>query len=211
MLGVGNKNEYGSVMSDLRKPVRTRDPDAKYLAIIKAGEYLFSAKGFERTKMSDIANRADVSVGTLYRLFPDKPSLLAALHRQMEDGFINAMQSGWSRGDTYPDRFDYLIESLLDELIRVRETMPLYMMTKNIVGAANHQPGMRVMNEIQTLYQKAVSDGAARAFPDGYQAAIGHAIIEGAFRAWLMEPTEMRRSIVQQETQDLLKRAFQIA
>lgn len=197
-------------MSDLRKPKRTRDPGAKFLAILKAGEYLFSANGFERTKMSDIAKRAGVSVGTLYRLFPDKPSLLAALHRQMEDGFIHAMQSGWSRGNSYPDRFDYLIENLLDELIRVRETMPLYMMTKNIVGAAQHQPGARVMNEIQTLYQEAVNMGAARSFPDGYQAAIGHALIEGAFRAWLMEPTEMRRAIVQQETQALLKRAFQI-
>ncbi len=197
-------------MSELKKPKRTRNPDAKFLAIIEAGEYLFSTKGFERTKMSDIANRAEVSVGTLYRLFPDKPSLLAALHKQMEDGFISAMRTGWSLGDTYPDRFDYLIESLLDELIRVRDQMPLYMMTKNIVGAANHQPGKRVIESIQSLYQDAVDQDAARAFPAGYQAAIGHAIIEGAFRAWLMEPTEARRLLVQQETQDLLKRAFQI-
>jgi len=197
-------------MGDLNTTKRTRDPDAKSLAILEAGEHLFARNGFERTKMSDIAKQAKVAVGTLYRLFPDKPSLLAALHKRIEDGFINAMQAGWLRGDTYPDRFDYLIESLLDELIRVRKAMPLLMMTRNIVGAARHEPGLRVMNEIRSLYQEAVDEGAARAFPDGYQAALGHAIIEGAFRAWLMEPTEARRVIVQHETQRLLKRAFQI-
>ena len=197
-------------MANTTKVQRTRDPDSKRLAIIQVGERLFAQMGFEHTKMSAIAAEAGVAVGTLYRLFPDKASLLAALHRKMEDQFIAAMHAGWSRGESYSQRFDYLIESLLEELISVRKTMPLYMMTKNIVGASDHRPGERIMKEIEALYTTAVDAGAARSFPDGYQAAIGHALIEGTFRAWIMDPTKARRLVVQKETQHLLKRAFQI-
>ena len=129
----------------------------------------------------------------------------------MEEQFIAAMHRGWARGEAYSQRFDYLVECLLDELISVRKTMPLYMMTKNVVGASDHQPGERIMQEIAALYALAVDAGAARAFPDGYQAAIGHALIEGTFRAWVMDPTKARRVVVQKETQELLKRAFQIS
>ena len=211
MLSESHVNEYDSLMVKTTNTRRTRDPEAKLRAIIQAGEKLFAGKGFEHTKMSAIAAEAGVAVGTLYRLFPDKPSLLAALHRKMEEQFIAAMHRGWARGEAYSQRFDYLVECLLDELISVRKTMPLYMMTKNVVGASDHQPGERIMQEIAALYALAVDAGAARAFPDGYQAAIGHALIEGTFRAWVMDPTKARRVVVQKETQELLKRAFQIS
>ncbi len=197
-------------MSGEEKSVRTRDPAAKLSAIIASAQKLFAEQGYERTKMQDIAEHANVAVGTLYRSYPDKASLLAALHRQIEDDFIEAMERGWSKGASYPERFDGLVEGLLDELVRGQKRMPLYMMTRNIVGAAEHRPGERVMRAIDGLYQEAVRAKAARPFPPGYQAAIGHAIIEGAFRAWMADPTPKRRLGVERETQGLLRRAFEI-
>lgn len=197
-------------MGNAEKSVRTRDPAAKLSAIIASAEKLFSEQGFERTKMQDIAEHANVAVGTLYRSYPDKASLLAALHRQIEDDFIRAMEDGWSKGFSYPERFDCLVEGLLDELVRGQKRMPLYMMTRNIVGVAEHRPGERVMKAIDGLYREAVKAKAARPFPPGYQPAIGHAIIEGAFRAWMADPTPMHRVQVERETQKLLRRAFEI-
>lgn len=158
--------------------------------------------------MSQIADVAGVAVGTVYRLFPDKASLLAALHKTMEEGFIAVMKEGWCRGMDFEDSFDCMIDSIFSELMRVHDTMPLYMMTKDMVGASKYQPGERMIREIETLYAQAVDAGTARAFPPGFQATVGHAMLEGAFRAWMLEPTAERRRIVQAETQALFKRAF---
>jgi len=47
--------------------------------VLSAAESLFSRRGYEATGMADVADRADVGVGTLYHHFPDKRALLLAL------------------------------------------------------------------------------------------------------------------------------------
>ncbi len=195
-------------MKSRQTSARVRDPDAKRAAVMTAGEALFSRQGFGPTKMGQIAEEAGVAVGTVYRLFPDKASLLAALHKSVEDGFIAAMKDGWRRGTDFEDSFDCMIDAVFSELVRIRDIMPLYAMTKDLVGASNHQPGARMIREIETLYAQAVDAGTARAFPPSFQAIVGHAMLEGAFRAWMANPTPKWRRTVQKETQTLFKRAF---
>ena len=60
-LGFCNRNEYCSVMSGEEKSVRTRDPAAKLSAIITSAQKLFAEQGYERTKMQDIADHANVA------------------------------------------------------------------------------------------------------------------------------------------------------
>lgn len=193
-----------------KRPLRTRNPDAKRALIVAAAETLLARDGFERTKMSDIATEAGVAVGTVYRLFPDKPSLLADLQSSIEDEFISAMQDGWHSGATASEKFEGLVEALMLKLVSLKSKMPLYMMTRHVIGATKHQPGIRVIATIADLYSELVESGEARSFPPDYQACLGHAIIEGAFRAWMMEPSSARLSTVTRETQALVKRAFLI-
>jgi AcrR family transcriptional regulator len=47
--------------------------------LLGAAEELFGRKGYESTSMSEVAERAEVGVGTLYHHFPDKRALLLAL------------------------------------------------------------------------------------------------------------------------------------
>jgi AcrR family transcriptional regulator len=48
-------------------------------AILAAGEAVFSERGFGGARMEDIAERAGVSVGTLYNYFDDRDALLEAI------------------------------------------------------------------------------------------------------------------------------------
>lgn len=61
-------------------------PDAKQKAeITKAAWDLFMGKGFAQTSMADVASAAHMSLTTIYRLFPGKNDLFAAvvsLHRE---------------------------------------------------------------------------------------------------------------------------------
>uniref|UniRef100_UPI00262968AD TetR/AcrR family transcriptional regulator n=1 Tax=uncultured Rhizobium sp. TaxID=155567 RepID=UPI00262968AD len=60
-----------------RLPVMPED-DRRQL-ILRAAEKVFTASGFGAATMEEIAKRCGMSKKTLYKLFPDKMSVFAAL------------------------------------------------------------------------------------------------------------------------------------
>ncbi|MGI9590260.1 MAG: TetR/AcrR family transcriptional regulator [Myxococcota bacterium] len=73
--------------------------------ILDAAEALVSEKGFDDTPVSEIVRRADSSVGAFYTRFPDKDSLIHALHERYFEQAIatadEALEPGrWERART---------------------------------------------------------------------------------------------------------------
>jgi AcrR family transcriptional regulator len=58
---------------------RRRRPEARPSEIIDAALGLFARKGFDATRMDDVARAAGLSKGTIYLYFPDKTALLKAI------------------------------------------------------------------------------------------------------------------------------------
>jgi AcrR family transcriptional regulator len=48
--------------------------------VVQAAEHLFGTRGYERTKIQDIAAASGLSLGTLYSVFDGKADLLEAIH-----------------------------------------------------------------------------------------------------------------------------------
>src|SRR5690242_11836647 len=57
---------------------RERKKEETRLNIIDYAVDLFKKKGFHKTSMEEIAEKADVAKGTLYNYFEDKESILSA-------------------------------------------------------------------------------------------------------------------------------------
>jgi AcrR family transcriptional regulator len=67
-----------------RRPPRPRwkrRPEARHEEIIAAAAEAFATTGFARTKLDDVARRAKVSKGTLYRYFDSKDALFREMVR----------------------------------------------------------------------------------------------------------------------------------
>jgi AcrR family transcriptional regulator len=62
-----------------RSPMRERAAAATRLAILNAAEAIFCSDGYASFTIGDIADRAEVSVGTVYSIFGSKPQLMAAM------------------------------------------------------------------------------------------------------------------------------------
>jgi AcrR family transcriptional regulator len=62
-----------------RSPVRERAAAATRLAILDAAEAAFCSDGYAAVTIGDIADRSEVSVGTVYSIFGGKPQLVAAV------------------------------------------------------------------------------------------------------------------------------------
>jgi AcrR family transcriptional regulator len=187
---------------------RRMDPNGKREAILAAGERLFAGQGYSGTTMAQIAAGAGVAVGTLYRLFPDKRALLEALHVQMEDRFITATLAGWEAGADGAARLDAMAETLLAEAHRRRAAMPLYTLTRDMVGSQTYQPGARLIAVIRRLYQAGVNAGDFRRHDPATAAAIAHGMIEGGMRAAMAAPSPVRRARVIADLKALFRQAF---
>ena len=196
-----------SIQSMTRKR-REMNPEAKRTAIMEVGERLFSERGYGGTSIADIAKAANVAVGSVYRLFPDKASLLAALHQRMEQRFIGVMTEAWTSVDAYEHKFEALIHALMAEAAALREIMPLYTMTKDMIGTEDYIPGMQMIAAIETLYFTGVKANVFRALPSGILGPLAHSMVEGGMRAWMMNPTPENNALVEAELLVVFEKAF---
>ncbi|WDP89547.1 MAG: helix-turn-helix transcriptional regulator [Desulfobacter sp.] len=66
---------------ELSGPMKRREREREYRVrtILDAAEHLFAQKGFLKTSVEQIADAAELSVGTVYFYFKNKEALLAAL------------------------------------------------------------------------------------------------------------------------------------
>ncbi len=62
--------------SELR---RQREREQRFLTILDAAENLFANRGYHRTSMEEIADLAEVSVGTVYFYFKNKEDLISQM------------------------------------------------------------------------------------------------------------------------------------
>ncbi len=62
--------------SELR---RQREREQRFLTILDAAENLFANRGYHRTSMEEIADLAEVSVGTVYFYFKNKEDLISRM------------------------------------------------------------------------------------------------------------------------------------
>ena len=187
---------------------RQMNPDGKRDAIMEVGERLFATRGYAGTSIADIAKAANVAVGSVYRLFPDKASLLAALHERMEQRFIRVMEKAWESVDAFEDKFRPLIHALMTEAERAHEIMPLYALTKDMIGATDYVPGAQMIAAIETLYRSGVKAGSFRPVPEGILGPLAHAMVEGGMRAWMMNPTKANQTRIKTELLTVFEKAF---
>lgn len=90
--------------------------------IMQSALELIAEQGFHRTPMAEIAEKAGVAAGTIYRYFESKDILITELHRALEEEIMAVLQEGYPSERPLRERFLYLIRELLRYLV----TNPLH-------------------------------------------------------------------------------------
>jgi AcrR family transcriptional regulator len=88
------------------KPLRA-DARRNREAIVKAARKVFSAQG-QDAQMDDIARRAKVGVGTVYRHFPTKEDLIAALAAERFERLAEQAREGVEAEDPWEGLCDFI-------------------------------------------------------------------------------------------------------
>lgn len=78
----------------------TRSQKERRQRILDAAAALAAKGGYDAVQMRDVADRADVALGTLYRYFPSKVHLLVSTMHQQTVGLSELVERNPPRGDT---------------------------------------------------------------------------------------------------------------
>jgi len=81
--------------------------------ILRATLTLISEHGFHGTAMSEIADRAGVGTGTIYRYFESKEDLITQLYLEVKGEMLKAFLVGYSEDMPLRDRFRTLWSNML--------------------------------------------------------------------------------------------------
>jgi AcrR family transcriptional regulator len=90
--------------------------------IMQAALELVAERGFHGAPMAEIAEKAGVGAGTIYRYFENKDVLITELHRELEEKISAILRDGYPVERPLRERFLYLIR----ELLRYFITNPLH-------------------------------------------------------------------------------------
>jgi TetR/AcrR family transcriptional regulator, cholesterol catabolism regulator len=93
---------------------------ARWERIVQATVELANEGGYHGVQMRDVADRADVALGTLYRYFPSKTHLLTGALRRETEALRSRMQRRPARGETAEDR----VMDVLGRATRALERSP---------------------------------------------------------------------------------------
>ena len=87
-----------------RKTPRQPRARATVDAILVAAAHILKTQGFERATTNRIAERAGVSIGSLYQYFPNKQAVIAALRERHSDWFEGCLRDEIARMAALPPR-----------------------------------------------------------------------------------------------------------
>jgi AcrR family transcriptional regulator len=88
------------------RPLR-RDAERNRQRILRAAAEVFTQRGLDAT-LDDVARQAGVGVGTVYRRFPDKESLVAELFQDRIDAIVSVAEQACAAPDPWQALVSYL-------------------------------------------------------------------------------------------------------
>ena len=145
---------YADDASSPARPLR-RDAERNRQRILRAAAAAFSERGLEVT-LDDVARRAGVGVGTVYRRFPDKETLVQVLFQDRIDALVAVAREACAAPDPWVALVSFLkyAAGVLAGDLGLRQLMMFATYGSDRVGYAREQ--MRpVVTELVTRAQEA--------------------------------------------------------
>jgi AcrR family transcriptional regulator len=156
--GLGQQESTAPAGCGGERPLR-RDAERNRQRILRAAAEVFTQRGLEAT-LDDVARQAGVGVGTVYRRFPDKESLVAELFQDRIDTIVSVAEEACAAPDPWQALVSYLeytAASMAGDL-GLRQLMMFGTYGKDKVAYAREQ----LRPVVSKLVERAQAAGALR-------------------------------------------------
>lgn len=161
----------------------TRSQQERRQRILDAAVLLAIKGGYDGVQMRDVADKAEVALGTLYRYFPSKVHLLVNVLAQLTGEMVTRLERTPPKGDTPADR----VLDVLDRSMRTLQREPQLadaMMRALMFADASAAGDVDTVNDIMSGAITAAISGETAASAEE-NAAIAR-VIENVWWAYLL-------------------------
>jgi len=141
-----------------RPPGRTAEGEAARARLYATAIDLIGERGYEETTLRDVAARAGVSAGLLYRYFPSKRSIVLALYDELSDRY--AQEANHLPPGKWRDRFATALETSLRVLAPHRVTLRALapVMVGDVEEGVFAQSTVFSRLRVQSVFHRAIAD-----------------------------------------------------
>ena len=163
-------------MTDGPAPVLTKSQAARRDRVIRAALDLAADGGYDAVQMRDVATRAEVALGTIYRYFPSKDALLLAVMVQ----WLGDLEHRVTR---HPPAGDTTVERIMDVLTRALRAMDRDpKLTAAVIGAmtAGDPASVTAIHEVTRAMARIMQS----AFPEDVDPALEASAAKALGHVW---------------------------
>ena len=206
-LGPQVKREPQSALNADSGAAVNRNPE-KYQRILDAAVAVFAEKGFFTSRISDIADRANVADGTVYLYFKNKEEILMTAINTAFDAFMRQARTELEKLPNPAERLRRLALLHLDALGSNRDLAVVFQMelrqsTRFLSEFSHHH-----MVEYLTLARTAIRDGQASGLfrpevPDKVAANCFFGALDEMVTSWVLNEHEYRLANVADAVVDI--------
>jgi AcrR family transcriptional regulator len=142
----------------------TRSQQARLQRVVDSAMELGLEGGYEAVQMRDVASRAHVAMGTVYRYFTSKDHLLAAALVHWVEQLDSRLAQVPARGDTQADR----VVDVLDRALRAMGRQPRLVEAVFSSLSSSDPSTIECQNEISRLMDSIIIRAMGEPRPDGF-------------------------------------------
>jgi AcrR family transcriptional regulator len=131
---------------------RDRERNFKRKEILSAAVEIFAKKGYEHTKLDEIAEASEFGKGTLYNYFQNKEEIYSAILNDIFLDYYEIHQSIYKKTDTLKEFFEEITRALIHYCV---ENKPAFIMLVRFRVRMIHEAKFRESEEVIN-FQKSI-------------------------------------------------------
>ncbi len=203
-------------MKKAREQAKQARNDVYRQAVLEAGEEVFAERGFDATKVQDVAARADLSMGTIYSVFPGgKAELYTALLEARGQELLAVAREVVERDLPPRDALHALIDVYVGYFVDHPDFLRMHLrsgVSWALGPAIGNATQVQYWQDIHTLQADLFRGGvAAGAFVDedaGYLAKLFSVMDQVLLADWVGAGMQAPRDALTARFKGLVERAF---
>ena len=163
--------------------------------IIESAMTVFAKKGFNKTRMSDIADETGVSKGTLYLYFKSKDAIIRSILETIFGRELTQARKLKDLNQPPAEKINLLAQSMISDLKKMKPLLSLYFefmalaMRQEVVRTVIQETFQEFTEIIENLIHQGIENGDFRSVNVKDAALAVGAILEGTLLLWVYDPT----------------------
>lgn len=140
----------------------------KKQAALEATLELIAGQGFHGTPMSQIAKRANIGVGTIYRYFSGKEELINELYLFIKKRVTDAILKNYRKDKPVTENFREILRDFIRYMAAHPAEMSFHEQYSNspLITQVTKEQGVQIMEPIRDLFERARSEDLIKELPD---------------------------------------------